>query len=36
MGMSAAAGLLQSVVGCICIVITNAIVNRIDSESALF
>ena len=36
MGMSAAAGLLQSVVGCLCIVVTNGIVRRIDAESSLF
>ena len=36
LGMSAAAGLLQSVVGCICIVITNGVVRRIDAESSLF
>ena len=36
MGMSSAAGLLQSVVGCACIVATNLIVRRIDSESSLF
>ena len=34
--MSAAAGLLQSVVGCVCIVITNGVVRRIDAESSLF
>jgi putative aldouronate transport system permease protein len=36
LGMSAAAGLLQSVVGCICIVITNGVVRKIDAESSLF
>ena len=36
LGMSAAAGLLQSVVGCICIVITNGIVRKIDADSSLF
>jgi len=36
MGMSAAAGLLQSVVGCLCIVVTNLIVRRIDADSSLF
>ena len=36
MGMSAAAGLLQSVVGCLCIVATNLIVRKIDAESSLF
>ena len=35
-GMSAAAGLLQSVVGFILVVITNKIVNKVDEESALF
>lgn len=35
-GMSSAAGLLQSVVGCICIIATNAIVKKIDPESTLF
>lgn len=36
MGMSSAAGLLQSVVGFILVVITNTIVNKIDPDSALF
>ena len=36
LGMSAAAGLLQSVVGCICIVVTNQIVRKIDADSSLF
>ena len=36
LGMSAAAGLLQSVVGCLCIVVTNLIVRRIDADSSLF
>ena len=36
MGMSSAAGLLQSVVGCFCILITNGIVRRMDPDSALF
>lgn len=36
MGMSSAAGLLQSVVGFICILTTNAIVKKIDPESTLF
>lgn len=35
-GMAAAAGLYQSVVGCILLVTTNLIVRRIDQESALF
>ena len=36
MGMSSAASLLQNVVGFICIVGANAVVRRLDSESALF
>lgn len=36
MGMSSAAGLLQSVIGFVCIFATNAIVRRIDPESTLF
>lgn len=36
MGMSSAAGLLQNVVGFICIIGTNAIVRKVDSDSALF
>lgn len=36
MGMSAAAGLLQSVVGFVCIVTANAIVRKLDSDSSLF
>jgi len=35
-GMSAAAGLYQSLVGFILVLITNSIVRRIDSENALF
>ncbi len=35
-GMSSAVGLFQSVVGFITVVTTNAIVNKIDSDSALF
>jgi len=35
-GMSSAAGLLQSVVGFICIMATNAIVRRVDPDSSLF
>ncbi len=35
-GMSSAAGLLQNVVGFICIVISNTIVRKVDSESSLF
>ena len=36
MGMSSAAGLLQSVIGFVCIIATNALVRKIDPESALF
>ena len=36
LGMSSAASLLQNVVGFICIVGANAVVRRLDSESALF
>ncbi len=36
LGMSSAAGFLQSAVGLICIVGTNAIVRRLDPESSLF
>jgi putative aldouronate transport system permease protein len=35
-GMAAAAGLYQSVVGCILVVCTNLIARRVDKESALF
>lgn len=35
-GMSSAAGLLQNVVGLVCILGTNALVRKIDSDSALF
>jgi len=35
-GMSSAAGLLQNVVGFICIMIANTIVRKVDSESSLF
>jgi putative aldouronate transport system permease protein len=35
-GMSTAAGLLQNVIGFICIMTANTIVNRVDKESALF
>jgi putative aldouronate transport system permease protein len=35
-GMSTAAGLLQNVVGFICIMTTNVIVKKVDPESALF
>lgn len=36
MGMSSAAGLLQNVIGFVCIVGANAIVRRLDSDSSLF
>ena len=36
LGMSSAAGLLQSVVGLVCILGANALVRRIDRESSLF
>ena len=35
-GMAAAAGLYQSVVGCLLVVVTNLIARRFDPESALF
>ena len=35
-GMSTAAGLLQNLVGFICIITINAIVNKVDPDSALF
>lgn len=35
-GMSSAAGLLQNIVGFICIIGTNAIVRKVDPESVLF
>ena len=35
-GMSAAAGVYQSVVGFILILVANAIVRRVDEDSALF
>ncbi len=35
-GMASAAGLLQNVVGCICIVSANAIVRKVDADSSLF
>ena len=35
-GMASAAGLYQSVVGCILVIVSNLIVRRIDKESALF
>ena len=36
LGMASAAGLYQSIVGCILVVVSNLIVRRIDKESALF
>ena len=36
MGMSSAAGFLQSAIGFVCIIATNAIVRRIDPDSSLF
>ena len=33
---SSAAGLLQNVIGFICIMLANAVVKRIDAESSLF
>jgi len=35
-GMSTAAGLLQNLIGFVCIMIVNGIVNKIDPDSALF
>ncbi len=35
-GMSAAAGLIQSIVGCILVVLANALIRRISKEEALF
>ncbi len=35
-GMSTAAGLLQSLVGFVCIMVTNTIVRKVDEESSLF
>ena len=35
-GMSSAAGLLQNVVGFLCILITNSVVRRLEPDSALF
>jgi ABC-type polysaccharide transport system, permease component len=35
-GMSSAVGVFQSIVGFILVIITNAVVNRIDSENSLF
>ena len=36
MGLSSAVGFMQSVVGCILVVVTNTIVSKIDSEKSLF
>ena len=36
MGMSSAAGFLQSFIGMICIIGANALVRKIDPESSLF
>lgn len=36
MSMSSAVGLFQSVVGCILVIVTNAIVKRIDEDKAMF
>ena len=35
-GMSTAAGLLQNLIGFVCIMVVNGIVNKIDPDSALF
>lgn len=35
-GMSTAAGLLQNIIGFVCIMIANGIVNKVDPDSALF
>ena len=35
-GMSTAAGLLQNIIGFVCILLANKVVTRIDSDSALF
>ena len=35
-GMSTAAGLLQNVLGFVCIMLANTIVKKVDSDSALF
>lgn len=35
-GRATAAGFLQSILGFICILIANSIVNKLDKESALF
>ena len=35
-GMSSATGLLQNVIGFICILGANQVIKRIDSDSALF
>jgi len=36
MGAASATAFIQSVVGCVLVVATNALVGRIDSDSALF
>ena len=36
MGLSSAVGFMQSVVGCILVIVTNGIVSKIDSEKSLF
>ena len=36
LGVASATSFIQSVVGCVLVIVTNAIVNKIDSESALF
>lgn len=36
LGISSATSFIQSVVGCVLVIATNAIVNKIDNESALF
>lgn len=36
LGVASATSFIQSVVGCVLVIATNAIVNKIDSESALF
>ena len=35
-GMSTAAGLLQNLVGFVCIMVANTIVRKVDEDSALF
>ena len=36
MGLSSAVGFMQSVIGCILVIVTNAVVSKIDSEKSLF